>query len=106
MISVVDGAPRYNPEYYVFKHFSQFVRPGAVRLGTSGDWTGTALAFQNPPNGTSGGHPTGANIVVVVMNPHDEARALQLSVPGNFPVPGVVAIDVVLAPQSFNTFVV
>jgi glucosylceramidase len=33
------------PAYYVFRHFSQFVEPGAMVLGTTG---GDALAFKNP----------------------------------------------------------
>jgi glucosylceramidase len=33
------------PAYYVFRHVSQFVDPGATRLGTTG---GDALAFKNP----------------------------------------------------------
>jgi glucosylceramidase len=33
------------PTYYVFRHLSYFVDPGAVRIGTSG---GDALAFKNP----------------------------------------------------------
>jgi len=33
------------PTYYVFRHFTEFVQPGAVVLGTSG---GDALAFKNP----------------------------------------------------------
>jgi glucosylceramidase len=33
------------PAYYVFRHLSYFVDPGAVRVGVSG---GDALAFQNP----------------------------------------------------------
>jgi len=36
------------PAYYVYRHFSQFVAPGAVVLGTTG---GDAIAFKNP-NGT------------------------------------------------------
>src|SRR6478735_1025766 len=36
------------PAYYVYRHLSQFVAPGAVVLGTTG---GDALAFKNP-NGT------------------------------------------------------
>jgi glucosylceramidase len=36
------------PTYYVYRHFSQFVLPGAIVLGTAG---GDALAFKNP-NGT------------------------------------------------------
>jgi glucosylceramidase len=33
------------PAYYVFRHLSQFVAPGATVIGASG---GSALAFQNP----------------------------------------------------------
>jgi glucosylceramidase len=33
------------PAYYAFRHVSQYVEPGAVRLGTQG---GDALAFRNP----------------------------------------------------------
>jgi glucosylceramidase len=33
------------PTYYVFRHLSQFVEPGAVVLGTTG---GDAMAFKNP----------------------------------------------------------
>lgn len=38
----------YNPEFYIMKHFSHFIAPGAVRLGTKGHWTGSSLAFENP----------------------------------------------------------
>jgi glucosylceramidase len=37
------------PAYYVFRHFSQFVAPGAKVLGTSG---GDAVAFKNPDGTT------------------------------------------------------
>ena len=33
------------PTYYVYRHFTQFVQPGAVVVGTTG---GDALAFKNP----------------------------------------------------------
>jgi glucosylceramidase len=56
------------PAYHVFRHLSQFVEPGARRLGTSGD--GDALAFENP-DGT---------IVTVLHNPGDAPRVLNLGV--------------------------
>jgi glucosylceramidase len=34
------------PAYYVFRHFSQYIAPGATRIGTSGN--SDALAFKNP----------------------------------------------------------
>jgi glucosylceramidase len=45
---VVDGTSKKlqpTPAYYVFRHFSQFVAPGAKVVGTTG---GDALAFKNP----------------------------------------------------------
>ena len=43
---VVDGGKVIpTPAYYVFRHLSQFVDPGATRIGTTG---GDALAFKNP----------------------------------------------------------
>jgi glucosylceramidase len=36
----------YTPEFYLMKHFSQFVRPGAVRLKLAGTWK-DALSFKN-----------------------------------------------------------
>ncbi len=43
---VVDGGKlNPTPAYYVFRHFSQYVVPGATVLGTTG---GDAVAFKNP----------------------------------------------------------
>ena len=39
---------RRNPEYYVMRHFSHFVRPGAKVLGTTGHFNSMAIAFRNP----------------------------------------------------------
>lgn len=39
------GTLTITPAYYVFRHLSQYVAPGAVVLGTTG---GDALAFKNP----------------------------------------------------------
>jgi glucosylceramidase len=39
------GTLNVTPTYYVFRHFSQFVAPGATVVATSG---GDAVAFQNP----------------------------------------------------------
>ena len=39
------GSVTATPAYYVFRHFSQYVVPGATVVGTSG---GDAVAFKNP----------------------------------------------------------
>lgn len=57
------------PAYYVFRHLSQFVDPGAVRLGTSG---GDALAFKNPDS----------SIAVVLHNGNAQDSATTVAVGG------------------------
>ena len=56
------------PTFYVFRHLSQFVAPGAVVLGTTG---GDALAFKNP-NGT----------IVTVMYNSGAAKSYVVAVGG------------------------
>jgi glucosylceramidase len=68
---VVDRAARTltaTPAYYVFRHLSQFVDPGAHRLATKGE--GDALAFANPDG----------SIVVVLYNAADASREMTLAV--------------------------
>ena len=73
---------RHNPEYYVMRHFSKYVRPGAKVLGTTSHFNSMAIAFRNP-DGT---------IVVVTQNAleDDASRGFKAT----------------LAPRSFNTFVI
>ncbi len=54
------------PAYYVFRHLSQFVDPGARRLATQGDVD--ALAFENPDG----------SFATVLYNPGDATRAVAL----------------------------
>jgi len=66
------------PAYYVFRHISQFLDPGAVRIGTTG---GDALAFKNPDG----------YIVTIVHNESTEDQAMVVAVEGTnyqFNVPG------------------
>lgn len=61
-----------NPEYFVMKHFSHFVKPGARRVEMEGPWTGSAVAFRNPDNTN----------VIVVQNPFKEAREAVINIGG------------------------
>jgi glucosylceramidase len=61
-----DRSCTLNPEYYVMKHFSRFIRPGAVRLCLKGHWTGSSVAFRNTDNST----------VLVTQNPFQEAKTI------------------------------
>jgi glucosylceramidase len=70
----VDRATRalgVTPAYHVFRHLSQFVAPGAHRLGTSGDVD--ALAFGNPDG----------SVVTVLYHPGDAPRDVTLGVRGS-----------------------
>lgn len=66
------------PTYYVFRHVSQFVDPGSVRVATEG---GDALAWKNPDG----------SIVTVLYNSGGQTQmtlavggtTLQFQVPGN-----------------------
>jgi glucosylceramidase len=79
----------YNPEFFLMKHFSHFIQPGAVRLGTSGHWSGSSLAFENPDG----------EIVVVVSNAMDRERNFSFKNKGE-------EFTVTLKPNSFNTLVI
>jgi glucosylceramidase len=78
----------YNPEFYVMKHFSRFIAPGAVRMGVSGGMAGNAVAFENPDGSR----------VAVVANPLKTERQCVLG-------EGSRTISFILSPESFNTVV-
>ncbi len=89
----VDAAAKtftYNYEYYLIKHFSRFVQPGAKRLDTF-SLTGyeNLLAFANPDK----------SVVIVMQN--DLCQELPVRVKA-----GDKVIAVTLPADSFNTFVV
>ncbi len=59
----------YNPEFYVMKHFSHFIRPGAFKLKIIGNRK-NELAFQNP-NG---------KIILVVNNNREKSKELRVKI--------------------------
>lgn len=78
----------WNYEYYLLKHVSHFVKPGAKLLKLNGGFT-NALAFRNPDK----------SIVVVINNETAAAKKLALQCGG-------VWIHPELQPGTFNTFLV
>lgn len=78
----------FNPEFYVMKHFSALVDPGATVMGLRGAWAGNALAFANPDG----------KLVLVVHNHYDASRTLRVNGPCG-------AAVVTLPPRSFNSLV-
>ena len=77
----------YNPEYYVMKHFSHFLSPGAVRIGTKGHFTGNSIAFENPDG----------SYVIIINNSMKQERELNLLCNKN-------TYTMHLKPNSINTF--
>ena len=61
----------YTPEYYVIKHASHFVKPGAVKLTVTGVFN-DILAFRNPDN----------SIVIIAGNQGDTDKMISISVNG------------------------
>lgn len=85
-ISKTTGEVVYTPEFYLMKHLSHFVQPGASLLSVSDNKE--VLAFKNP-NG---------KIVVVVGNTSQTSISFSIKVSDKY-------IDVTLDANSFNTFV-
>jgi virulence-associated protein VagC len=78
----------YNPQYYVVKHFSYYVKPNAKKVTVAGSYS-DQVSFQNPDG----------SIVVVLEN--ESASISPVSV--TF---GTNMINVSLPPNSFSTAVI
>ena len=88
MISINKGTGQvtYNPEFYLIKHFSHFVRPKSHKLKTSGNFE-NILAFQNEDG----------SIIVVTANMDETDQVLKIEFENQIFSP-------VLKAKSFNTF--
>ncbi len=78
-----------NPEYYVMRHASGFVKPRASVLRLKGAWAGNTLAFENRDG----------SLVYVLQNSFDVARVVTLR-------HGEQSFDVELPAMSVNTLVI
>ncbi|NMW23865.1 glycosyl hydrolase [Rhodanobacter denitrificans] len=84
------GEVSRNDEYYAFAHFSRFVLPGAVRVGSGEtDKEINNVAFQNASDGS---------VVLVMVNSHADARRV-------FVTQDQTRFQYTLPPQSVATFV-
>jgi glucosylceramidase len=79
---------KFTYEYYLMKHFSHFVLPGAQRLDTSGTFT-NLLVFRNPDN----------SYVLVIQNDKDTVIKPSIKI-------GEYNVSPILKPYSFNTIVI
>jgi glucosylceramidase len=89
-IDTIAKTYKYNYEYYLIKHLSHFVKPGARRLDTF-TLTGyeNLLAFANPDE----------MVVILVQNDLGQEMPIRVKVAGK-------VIGATLEADSFNTFVV
>lgn len=76
----------YTPQYYLTKHFSYYIKPGARRIKTDGNY-GDKIAFQNPDG----------EIVLIVKNASDSAIDVAINIDGLKAKPSV-------PPHSISTF--
>jgi glucosylceramidase len=84
------GAVSRNDEYYALAHFSRFVLPGAVRVGSTATDKGIDnVAFQNASDGS---------IVLVMANSNTEARHVSVA-------EGQTRFEYTMPPESVATFV-
>jgi len=77
---------KYNPEYYLMKQFSHFIKPSAQRLQTEGSYN-DLLAFVNPDN----------SIIIVTANETASPRSIKVKIGDNM-------FSVELKARSINTF--
>jgi len=83
-INKANGEVVYTPEFYVMKHLSHYVKPGASLLSVSDDQD--LLAFKNPDG----------KIIIVIANTTATDKTQTLKVEDKY-------LDVVLKANSFNT---
>jgi len=85
---VIDSSTRsvtFTPEYYLMKHLSHYVRPGATKMKTLGR-DNTMLAFRNP-DGSS---------VLFIANKDEKPREISVGINGK-------VLTFTLKAKSFNT---
>ncbi|NLO85936.1 MAG: glycoside hydrolase family 30 protein [Clostridiales bacterium] len=83
-VDAKDGTLKHNPEFYIMKHLSSFVKPGAHLLTTSGRWAANSMAFRNEDG----------SLVYIVVNPFEEI--INVTIDGQ---------TFALAPRSLSTMV-
>jgi glucosylceramidase len=84
-VDTVSKTYKYNYEYYLMKHLSHFVQPGAKRLQTTGSFD-NLLAFMNKDK----------SVVIVAQNESPVEKVLRVKV-------GNKMISPLLKADSFNT---
>lgn len=71
-IDSASGEVTYNPEYFVMRHFSGLIQPGARHMPLQGHWCANAVAFANPDG----------SLVVNINNPSAQEKTITLALEG------------------------
>jgi len=79
---------KYNFDYYVLKHLSHYLKPGAKRLSVGGSFQ-NLLAFINPDK----------SVVVILQNENETPATVSIKV-------GNEMISLAMEPDSFNTLLI
>ncbi|MBC2607292.1 glycoside hydrolase family 30 protein [Pelagicoccus albus] len=83
------GKVIYNGEFFTYKHFSHYVRPGAKKILSTGDW-GDCIAFLY----------TDGSVVAVIANSSNDPHVASLQVAGSD-----IVVSQEFPAQSINTVV-
>jgi len=83
-----DGTFFYTPEYYILKHASHYVAPGAKLINIDGQYD-DAIVFLNPDN----------SVVALLGNASAEAKTVSVKI-------GERVYSPVLKPQSVSTLII
>lgn len=88
-IDTYEKKVKVNPQYWIARHFSQFVVPGSTRIGCKATGEMDGLAFRDPRG----------NIIAVVANQEKFSKQSWLKV-------GKKDLSLNLSPMSINTIVI
>lgn len=86
-INTKDRRVFYNPEYYLFKHFTNFIKPGSVKVLSKGKFE-DILAFITPGN----------DLIIVVANTSPMPKIIRIKISNKL-------IETTIPKNSFSTFV-
>lgn len=68
LVTVKDGKAIFNPEYYLMKHFSHFVKRGAKYVKMNGEFSSCCISFINPDGSK----------VILVSNPYKTEKVITI----------------------------
>jgi glucosylceramidase len=85
-VDTITKKTQYNPEYFLFKHLTSKIKPGAVKVEVNND--DDMLAFKNPDG----------QVVLLTVNQDEKPKDVKVKMEDKL-------LEVQLKAKSFNTFV-